>query len=288
MRHDVKRSFSLAAATYDVNSSFQRLVSGKLASFIERGLSGGEVTASPGAVRSCATGFGIERQVKGDGSLLDIGTGTGALLKSLNGLYPRKFGCDISLPMLLKAKDAEGITGLAAADLEALPFGDSSFSVAASNLTYQWAKDAPKAFREVSRVLAPGGMFFFTTLGPLTLHEARECYEEAFVNKRRERKGAVRFMGFMDMEALKEALASSGLEPLAIEKRLTEREYPSLLTLLKTLKGIGAMKRAVDGIEGLGKAAILKEAERIYRERFPSPAGIRATYEVMYVHARKP
>ena len=46
------------------------------------------------------------------------------------------------------------------ADAECLPFPDASFDVVFSNGVLHHTPDMPKAFREVARVLAPGGSFW--------------------------------------------------------------------------------------------------------------------------------
>ena len=231
--------------------------------------------------------------------LLDIGCGTGALLKSLNGISSirsrdgSKTGCDISLSMLVRARDANGVkAGFCAADFETLPFRDSSFSLIASSLTYQWAADTGAAFREAWRVLRPGGLFFFSTLGPLTLNELCASYRDAFL--KRDPGGTVRFMSFLEVKEIEEALGASGLEVIAVERKAEEKAYADAFELLKTLKGVGALRRAEDGIGGLKKAVILKEAARIYGERYASTrkaassqGGVAATYDVIYASARK-
>ena len=66
------------------------------------------------------------------------------------------------------------------ADAEKLPYRSESFDLVLSNLAYQWVPDRGQAFREVYRVLKPGGRFFFSTLGHGTLAELHASFCEAY------------------------------------------------------------------------------------------------------------
>lgn len=99
-----------------------------------------------------------------DDSVLDVGTGTGALLHelALGGARPQKvIGVDASTRMLEQARSA-GLPGewqLEQADARKLPFGDETFSLvfAAYVLNVLSDVDGTAILREVHRVLVPGG-----------------------------------------------------------------------------------------------------------------------------------
>ena len=55
------------------------------------------------------------------------------------------------------------------ADALRLPFAEASADIVFSSLMLQWCDDLLIAFREVRRVLKPGGLFIFSTFGPDTL-----------------------------------------------------------------------------------------------------------------------
>ena len=63
-------------------------------------------------------------------------------------------------------------------DIEQLPLRAATFDFAWSNLALQWMNDPPRAFAELKRVLAPGGLLMFSTFGPDTLRELRAAYAE--------------------------------------------------------------------------------------------------------------
>jgi SAM-dependent methyltransferase len=98
----------------------------------------------------------------GDGSLIDIGCGTGTFSAALGELGWAVTGVDVSEDMLrLASKRGVATTR---ADAAALPFEDATFDAAVSVFTHTDADDFAAVTREVARVLRPGGPFVY--LGP--------------------------------------------------------------------------------------------------------------------------
>ncbi|MEE9615337.1 MAG: methyltransferase domain-containing protein [Thermodesulfobacteriota bacterium] len=266
----IKTSFSKAASTYEACSSVQKEVARDLLTYLP-----------PAPV------FPV-----GPRRILDMGCGTGGLIRPVVSLYPDAavYGCDIALPMLVKAretfngKNASFVTG----DFERIPFRDSTFDLVISSLTYQWAVDMERAFGEVIRVLRPGGAFVFSTLGPSTMRELRASVEEAA--KRTGGDGLPAPMGFPVVEKVSGALKGVNFERVTIEQGPYRKEYKDLMDLLRTLKGVGATSPHTDGGKNLGRGTLLKETARVYKKSFPSgnDGGIAATYGVVFVAARKP
>lgn len=266
VKNTIKRSFSEAAPTYDRSAAFQREVAEALSARIPALINKGEY-----ACAAPSFAFFNEAPLR----LLDIGCGTGYLMERASGIPGLKvFGCDMAQPMLVRASGKTGLEGLAAADCESLPFADEGFDIIASSLAFQWA-DISASFEEAERVLKPGGLFIFTTLGPETFRELRACYAGKTP------------LEFHDISYLRDMLVKAGFIDITLECRVIIRRYESLRSLLRTLKEIGAAPSAPCG-EGLGGAALIRKAEREYATRFPSPdGGIVASYEVIFASARK-
>jgi len=96
--------------------------------------------------------------------ILDIGCGTGALMAALRERYPgaELQGIDISPGMLAEAekKREQGLRAtftLGAA--ERLPYPDGHFDLVVSTLCFHHWRSRTQGVAEVSRVLAPGGIF---------------------------------------------------------------------------------------------------------------------------------
>lgn len=267
-RDAIKKSFSRAASTYDEFSSFQKDVAFEVFERLSELLQKRDALVKIPSILTRPEGF----------FFLDIGSGTGRLAALMGGSAPeaRVIASDIALTMLRKAREKHGDSfGLAAADCCSLPFKDDVFDSAGSSLALQWARDLTLAFQEAARVLKPGGLFVFSTLGPSTLWELRDCYK------------ASPKVEFKDRAAVESSLRASGLDPVFIEDRVIKRRYDSFMELLKALKMIGAAPPAECG-KGLAPGRMLREAGRLYAERFSRPqGGIEASYELILAAARK-
>ncbi len=88
--------------------------------------------------------------------LLEIGCGTGMILKELAPVAQRAIGLDISAGMLEQARD-RGLKALQGSATD-LPFPQASFDVVVSFKVLAHVKEIWQALSEVSRVLRPGGV----------------------------------------------------------------------------------------------------------------------------------
>ncbi len=101
----------------------------------------------------------IRKYIGGTGVDLEIGVGTGRFAAPL-GI---RLGIDPSLPMLrmARARGVAAIQGVA----EALPFREASMGSVLVMTSLCYFDDPRLAFREISRVLAPGGRVIIGFLG---------------------------------------------------------------------------------------------------------------------------
>jgi ubiquinone/menaquinone biosynthesis C-methylase UbiE len=105
------------------------------------------------------------KQLKPGGVMVDIGSGPGYLAYALKHQYPRLklIGLDINAEMLnfaIKGKtNKERGLELVLADAEQLPIAGNSLDFAVTSLSmHHWA-NSEQVFREIKRVLKPGGQF---------------------------------------------------------------------------------------------------------------------------------
>ncbi|MBI3755957.1 MAG: methyltransferase domain-containing protein [Deltaproteobacteria bacterium] len=284
-KNDIRLAFSNAAKNYDTHALFQKEMAKELLN---------------GFVLPVTTHHSPFT------TILDIGCGTGFLTHGLSEIFPKAniFGCDIAHEMTgqatCKVKSAKSKkTYFLTADGGVLPYKNKAFDMVASNLAYQWIHDAKTAFSEAHRVLRPGGIFIFSTLGGETLKELRHCYAEASAKFNKD--GLPPFMAFSEKQAVQSALEGAGFKNIFIETTKMIKTYPDMWTLLKTIKSIGAGNPFKDGDKSLGRGFLLKKMAEVYKERFQIQDSrfkscslhlatckcIYATYEAMFVRALK-
>jgi ubiquinone/menaquinone biosynthesis C-methylase UbiE len=88
--------------------------------------------------------------------VLEVGCGTGQILKRVQGFAPQAVGVDLSGGMLAHAR-GRGLT-VGQASATALPFADRSFDLAYSFKVLPHIPDLAGALREIVRVLDVGGV----------------------------------------------------------------------------------------------------------------------------------
>lgn len=100
--------------------------------------------------------------------LLDVGCGTGLLLRTLGDLAEQLIGVDID-PAVLRIAEKKEIPKLQLFQCSAcaLPLEDNSVDIAVSRLMSHHLTHEEKqmAFREAHRVLTPGGLFVLADFG---------------------------------------------------------------------------------------------------------------------------
>jgi len=269
LKQAIRRAFERAAHTYDHSAFLQREVARRLDEHLE------EMKISPRVI-------------------LDAGCGTGSGFPLLSRRFPEAevVALDLAHSMLCQARQAQISSGwrgwwgrVAAqrrgrllplcADIEHLPLARHSLDMVWSSLSLQWV-DLPRAFHEFQRVLKPGGLLLFASLGPDTLHELRAAGQGV--------DGHARVNDFVDMHDVGDALVAAGFSHPVMEMERLTLTYQELRALLFDLKGIGArtiMAGRRDGLMGKGAWAQLQANY----ERFRQDGRLPATYEVVYGHA---
>ncbi|MBI4666402.1 MAG: methyltransferase domain-containing protein [Nitrospinae bacterium] len=262
----VRRGFDFGAAYYDQTARFQDEMAADLAR---------RFLAKSGDMST----------------VLDLGCGAGGVLARLalscRGLVCA--GADISSGMLKKAHGKiKGTEGFAAiqADAESLPFKSGSMDAVVSNLMFQWLPDPARGFKQVAGVLRQGGLLMMNTLGPETFMEIRESLSAAMGSARIPSSDGM-FHPFPPVEELRQNAESAGFGDMEIGSRQSRRYYQDIHTLLRSLKKQGVQNSAGLSSMGLGRRRIMTLFAEEYTRRFGSAQGVRVTYEVIHLAARK-
>jgi ubiquinone/menaquinone biosynthesis C-methylase UbiE len=109
--------------------------------------------------------------------ILDVGCGAGFdlyIAARLTGPEGRVYGVDLTEAMVARARENTHQAGIANAEVqqvgsESLPFKDNTFDVVISNGVINLSPDKETLFREINRVLKPGGWFGFADV--VMVHE---------------------------------------------------------------------------------------------------------------------
>ena len=264
-RHKVRNAFGRQATEYESHAAVQKRV---IARFVEL----------------------LKREELAPRRLLDVGAGTGVLLRSLRGIYgdAGTVGIDIAIGMSLTARknlEADGRTFIMTADAEQLPFAAASFDLVTSTSTFQWLADLKKAFGEVFRVLAPGGLFCFTLFGEQTLHELRTCYRLALNAMGCPEED--RSHTFFAEKEVTSALECAGFADCHVTSELDVELHGDVPDLLRSLKRIGAGSASPIMPRGLAGRHVMLEMMGRYRREYARKTGIPATYEILYGIGKK-
>lgn len=254
----VRAAFERAAATYDRAAVLQRRVADELVERLEI------VHLDPARI-------------------LDVGCGTGHALAALERRFrgAEVIGLDIAQAMLRRVpRRGRWLRRrpLVAADAEALPLPSSSVELLFSNMVLQWC-DAERAMSEFVRVLRPGGLLVFSSVGPDTLFELRESWAEA--------DGSIHVHPFADMHDVGDALLRAGFEAPVMDVERFTLTYPDVRGLLADLRALGVQNADNERRAALTGRARFRRFESAYESRRDADGRIPATYEIVYGHAWK-
>lgn len=257
-----RESFNRAASSYDKVAVLQREVGDRLIERLDI------IKATPHTI-------------------LDVGCGTGDHSLKLAKLYKRAsiIGLDFAEQMLKVADSKHSWTQrlfsnnvkLVCADAECLPFQNNSFDFVFSNLTLQWCTDLEHTFQEFNRILKPGGLLFFSTLGPDTLKELRQSWQQVDGNQH--------VHTFIDMHDVGDAMLRARLSDPVMDVEYFTLTYDSAMKLMRELKELGAHNASNRRSQHLTGKKHLQIMQQHYEKFRTADNKLPATYEVVYGHA---
>ncbi len=251
-------SFNRAARTYDAHDFLQREV-------------GSRVLQQ------------LDMLVVNPENIADLGAGTGRFSRLLGRRFKKSklYLVDFAIKMLFRARYNKKVKLFSreryiCGDMEALPIADGQIDLAFTSLALQWSQQLELSVAEIRRILSPGGLFLFATLGPDTLRELRESFDlvssDPHVNE------------FLDMHEVGDILSAQGFsDPVLTTERIIV-EYQDVMKLMRDLKGIGASNVSTGRQKTLmGKARLAGMIKRYNALRRNNK--VPATYEVIIGHA---
>ena len=217
--------------------------------------------------------------------VLDLGAGTGELARTLSRRYrkSRVLALDLSASMLAVARAKRRILfsrqQFVCADAELLPLHTGCVELVLSNATLQFCMQTDAVFAEVLRVLKPGGLFMFSTLGPDTLIELKKSFARI--------DDLPHVHAFTDMHELGDALVRAGFADVVMDSARLTAEYQSVEELVQELRATGAGNALSHRRRGLSGRAKLQKLKSAYEEQRRGGL-LPATFEAVFAHAWKP
>jgi malonyl-CoA O-methyltransferase len=213
--------------------------------------------------------------------ILDAGCGLGNFSAQLADRYPEAqvIALDFSEKMIHEGKKLSASLSdrWLMGDMEKLPLQRESVDMIFANQSIQDAEDIAALFCEFHRVLKPGGVLLFSTLGPDTLKELKAAWAcvdtYGHVNECR------------DLHILGDALLSQQFAQPVVDREEMVLHYRNPQSLLKDLKEQGSYnihpvrRRGLMGVDAHEYLLNALEQQRQENEK------ITLTYEVLYGHA---
>ena len=193
--------------------------------------------------------------ISGDNNFLDLGTGTGNLLRLGKDIFKQSFGADISENLLAQIKEDFPECCLFASDAENIPVKDSSMNCVSCYAMLHHLLKHEKIFRECFRILKEGGTLY-------TDHDPNyflNRFYHLFYKIRYRNKS-----GFgSDMEELAEYhnTYSSGINPKKLKKLLLEigfKEVKIIYRVTDKTNWTGLMRITVPALRIIGKIIPVK------------------------------
>jgi len=192
--------------------------------------------------------------------ILDLGSATGATGRLLRKRYrgAQVVSLDASIGMARRALAGRGWLSKASAvqaDARRLPFADGAFDLVVANQLLPWLPEPDAAFAEVARVLRPGGVFAFATLGPDSLQELRRAWASVDDGQHVHR--------FADMHDIGDGLVRAGLADPVLDVDRLSVSYDDADRLFADLARAGcrnALAQRPRGLTGRRRFAAMRRA----------------------------
>lgn len=254
----VARQFDRAAAGYEQQAVLQQKVAARLVERLDY------LKPSPALI-------------------LELGSGTGRSARVLSEKYRAASIVEIDLApeMLRQARPDRWWRWFTrrrwlCADAQRIPLKTASADLIFSSLMLQWCNRPEAVFAEAARLLRPGGLLLFATLGPDTLKELRESWGDA--------DETVHVNAFADMHELGDALLRAGLRDPVLDVEAFTLNYPDVFALMRDLKRLGAQNANAGRRRTLTGKQRLRRMQQTY-EHHRRGGLLPASYEVVYGHA---
>ncbi|MFC5471071.1 malonyl-ACP O-methyltransferase BioC [Cohnella suwonensis] len=280
----IRRQFNRSAAgSYDAHAHVQRIMAHKLSNSLESWRREGDNDAP---------------------RILEIGCGTGMLTEIMVNDWPNSSITAIDIaPAMIAAAERRVRTSFAEgsahgerrssrvrflhADVEAwsASASPSSFDLIVSSACFQWLNRPKQTLENLRRMLSPGGLIAFATFGPETFRELHASFDAVYRanGNNPERHG----LSFQSADQWGSLLKETRFSTIRCERLVHTETHASAREFLHSVKALGASASEAAASRGFGSRRLIAGMYEEYERSFSLPGGVAATYEALFVAARK-
>lgn len=220
------------------------------------------------------------------GRILDLGAGTGAAALALARRFRKAdvVSVDPVASLLRRARSRaprwSSRHRYVAAEAERLPMSSHSVDLIVSSLAMPWFDPVDHALAECLRMLRPGGLLLFCTLGPDTLKELAFAWPD--------RGDSHRMHPFPDMHVLGDALVHTGFTDVVMDVQRAQYQVPDVWRLCRILSDSGGSSVHSTRRRGLSVAASIHVAAARYEPLRRPDGALPVSVELVFGHAWAP
>jgi len=165
---------------------------------------------------------------------------------------------------------------------EKVPYLDASFDLILSCLSLHWVDNLPDLLKDIHRCLQKDGLFLGALWGGQTLYELRDSLLQAELTLTG--GASPRIAPMLRPQDAPRLLGNAGFSMPVVDTEILTVTYPSLLSLLKDLRGMGETNKLNDRLKSFTSRTLFEKAEEIYSETYgDQDHKIPATFEVIYL-----
>lgn len=212
--------------------------------------------------------------------VLDLGCGTGWAVPEFLKRFPESqiIAADFAESMV-KQVPTHAQVSPRVTDAHAIDVHAQSMDLVFSNLMIQWCDEAT-VLQEIKRALKPGGLMHLTTMGEHTLHELKLAWQsiddQPHVNE------------FVPAAKIADLTLQLGFEDVIADSEFITMTYASIIDMMRDLKNIGAHNVDNNRPKGLTSPKVIKQLTKNFEEFRTEDGLYPATYELVYLRAKKP
>ncbi len=225
--------------------------------------------------------------------VLEIACGTGIVTRRLLGRLPADavlIATDLNEPMLAHARagtTADARVTWQAADAQNLPFAEDHFDAIVCQFGVMFVPDKALAFREMRRVLKPGGQLLFNTWDSFAANPGARLFHEEIAALFPD--SPPEFMhvpfGFFDQQIIRDMLAAAGFSDVALHVVAKDAESKSARDWAIGLVRGNPVAIAISERGTLSLEAVVDKITAIFAKTF-GEAPCRTTMSAIVAYAR--